>query len=243
MPVPKLRPKRHSVNPLGLWMTPKLLPSSWELNLWGNSPTVRSQVHSSLPSVPNSSILQVYLPASPNSHSLMVNLQSPPSFVIKYLVSEGLISFPSLNHFTLAFGWLTLALRTTFFLVCPCFFTSSFLSKPYSGSGAVKKINVSVLSKNKAKLCFFPFFLLQQHCRGKMKIYFGNIIVVDSAWTKFLNKNYRKPRGFLSKNPPAPVLWRHTIPGPTRPVPGSGPRGLGDPDPGFAITMLVPLIP
>ena len=169
----KLWPKRHSVNPLGLWMTPKLLPSSWELNLWGNSPTVRSQVHSSLPSVPNSSILQVYLPASPNSHSLMVNLQSPPSFVIKYLVSEGLISFPSLNHFTLAFGWLTLALRTTFFLVCPCFFTSSFLSKPYSGSGAVKKLMCLFCQKIRQSYVFFPFFCCNNIVEGKWKFTLG----------------------------------------------------------------------
>merc|ERR1719367_348734 len=35
-------------------------PCSCEVNLCGNSPTVKSQVQASLPSLPNSSILQVY---------------------------------------------------------------------------------------------------------------------------------------------------------------------------------------
>merc|ERR1711963_803359 len=111
------------------------LPVSWLVNLCGNSPTVKSQVHSSSPGLPNSSILQVYRPASSSSHSLMVSLQSPLSLVIKNLVSEGLISLPSLYHFTLAFGSSILHLMTTFFLVWPCFLSSSFFSKPYSGSG------------------------------------------------------------------------------------------------------------
>merc|ERR1719433_1395659 len=52
------------------------LPVSWLVNLCGNSPTVKSQVHSSSPGLPNSSILQVYRPASSSSHSRMVKLTS-----------------------------------------------------------------------------------------------------------------------------------------------------------------------
>merc|ERR1712223_477442 len=110
-------------------------PVSWEANLWGNSPTVRSQVHVSCPSLPNSSILQVYCPASSSSHSLMVRPTSPLLFSIRNLVSEGLISTPSLYHFTLALGSSILQRILTFFLVWPCFLSSIFFSNPYSGSG------------------------------------------------------------------------------------------------------------
>merc|ERR1719464_1537766 len=110
-------------------------PWSWEVNLWGNSPTVRSQVQVSSPSLPNGSILQVYLPASSSSHSLMVRPQSPPLFSIRNLGSEGLISTPSLNHLTWALGSSILHRILTFFLVWPCFLSSIFFSKPYSGSG------------------------------------------------------------------------------------------------------------
>merc|ERR1719384_2088032 len=69
----------------------QFLLSSLLVNLWGNSPIVTSQEVSLSPSLPNSSILQVYLPASSSSGSLMRRVTSPSSWTsIRNLGSEPL---------------------------------------------------------------------------------------------------------------------------------------------------------
>merc|ERR550539_2231186 len=108
----------------------QFLLSSLLVNLWGNSPIVTSQVVSLSPSLPNSSILQVYLPVSSALASLIVSVKFPSSFSIKKFVSDGGMGLPSLYHFTRALGLSTLHLIFNCFFVSPCFFSSNFFLNP-----------------------------------------------------------------------------------------------------------------
>jgi len=101
-------------------------------------PMCTSQLVSFSPSLPNSSILQVYLPESSSSASLISKLCSPSGAVLmRNLGSLFLISLPSLYHLTRASGLSVLHLSFTFRFFFPAFFFSSFFSKPNSGSAAV----------------------------------------------------------------------------------------------------------
>ena len=93
-------------------------------------PIVTSQVVSSSPSFPNSSILHVYLPVSSTLASLIVSVRFPSSFSIKKFVSDGGMGLPSLYHFTRALGLSTLHLIFNCFFVSPCFFSSNFFLNP-----------------------------------------------------------------------------------------------------------------
>merc|ERR1711963_1234629 len=95
----------------------QFLLSSLLVNLWGNSPIVTSQEVSLSPSLPNSSILQVYLPASSSLASLMVSVWTPSSLSIRPMGSDFETGTPSLYHLTLASGLSTLHLSLTCFLV------------------------------------------------------------------------------------------------------------------------------
>merc|ERR1719309_996570 len=110
------------------------LPFSLLVNACWNSAISTLHVVTLAPSFPKSWISHLYSPESPNSADLMSRVQTPSSFFIKNLASLGLISTPSLNHFTLALGSSTLHFSCTFLFVFP-FLSFNLVANPNSGSG------------------------------------------------------------------------------------------------------------
>merc|ERR1719479_699029 len=111
------------------------LPWRSLVKLCWNSAISSWQTVSLSPSLAKSWMTHLYSPASPISADLISSEQTPSLFFNKNLGSLPLISFPSLYHLTLASGLSTAHFISTFLLVFPFFFSSSFFLNPYSGSG------------------------------------------------------------------------------------------------------------
>merc|ERR1719305_713990 len=97
-----------------------------------NPLAVRNDLHPVLPPS-HGSVIFFYSPVSPSSADRISKVHTPPSFLIKNLVSLPLISLPSLYHRTLASGLSTLHFRFTFLPVLP-FLSCSPFAMPYTGS-------------------------------------------------------------------------------------------------------------